>query len=583
MSAAARSPVPTGSAIELAAPESSQVGPLARRGAAWSFGLALSRVRDQPADPAVLARLLTPGAYGLIGMVATLTALLEVAGSGGLSFATIQRPTLTRVEVDTLFWTNTSVGALLWLTCLVGGPVLRWFYGAEELPRLAAALGFGFVFSGLALQPSALLQRQMRFRDVFVVEVVGQGCGAILGVVLALKGFSFWALVGQTLAAQAVRCAILFRVSKYRPGRPRLTPETRAILTFSGGLAASGFVIYISRNLDNILVGRFWGATELGFYTRAYFLMTLPSLMGTAILAPVMVSSLSALQHEPDRFGRAYREAVRTISFIGLPLAAGLLVTAPEAVRLVYGPKWLPVVPMLTWLSVAGITQPLYNTSGWLFVARGKVTEMFLLNCFVAVLLSLGFAVGVRWGGTGVAVAYGVLMTGVITLPALYIAHRSAGLPLRPTFNAVAPIFAVTLTMAVGAWAAGALAAHSDLPWRWILTAKIAVGATIYPGARPPRRQTPSVRIDAAARLEAGERPVSDMVKVRPDRHPFFRAAEPRRGVPRLQAGEVSAVHGMEAYVLTVDKNYRFNEDPRSSSRCRRKPRSTPPGISNRR
>ena len=465
---------------DFTAPKSSEIGRLARRGAAWSFGLAASRYLIGLPTTAVLARLLTPSVYGLIGMVATLTALLDVAAGGGLSFATVQRPTLTRVEVDTLFWTNTSVGMLLWIVCVLGGPGLQWFYGAEELPRIAAALGLGFLFSGLALQPSALLQRQMRFRDVFVVEIVGQGCGAILGVVLALKGFSYWALVGQTLAAQAVRCAILFRVSKYRPGRPRLTPETRAILTFSGGLAASGFVIYISRNLDNILVGRFWGATELGFYTRAYFLMTLPSLMGTGILAPVMVSSLSALQHQPDRFARAYREAVRTISFIGLPLAAGLLVTAPEAVRLVYGPKWLPVVPMLTWLSVAGITQPLYNTSGWLFIARGKVAEMFLMNCAGALLLSLGFAVGVRWGGAGVAVAYGLLMTGVITPPALYVAHRSASLPLRSTLCAVAPILGMTLAMVAGAWMAGTIATHSELSWRWVLAAKVSVGTTIY-------------------------------------------------------------------------------------------------------
>ncbi len=467
---------------EFQAPQASQVGRLARTGAAWSFGLVLTRHLVSLLTTAVLARLLAPSVFGLLGMVATLTVLLQVIADGGLSWATIQRRSLTRVQVDTLFWVNAASGVALWVLCILSGPALRSFYGAAEVPAIAAVLGLGFVFSGIALQPAALLQRQMRYREMFLAETAGQACAAVVGIWMALDGFGYWALVGQALCGQAVRCAGYLWGSGYRPHRPQWTVETRGLLAFGGYLAASGLVIYVSRNLDNILIGRFWGTTELGYYTRAYFLMTLPSLVGTTMLAPIMVSALSAFQHDPERFGRAYRKAVTTTSFIGLPLAAGLLVTAPEAVRLVYGPRWLPVVPMLTWLCLASLTQPLYNTVGWLLVSRGKARAMFVMYAVVAAVLGVGFGIGVRWGGVGVAAAYALLMTVVVTLPMLHTAHRLVDLPLSATVRAVAPVFGITLVMAAAAWSAGAVAAQSGASWQWTLVAKVITGVVAYAG-----------------------------------------------------------------------------------------------------
>src|SRR5690606_21323405 len=208
---------------------------------------------------------------------------------------------------------------------------------------------------------------------------------AVTAIGFALAGLGYWALVVQGLAGQLARAALSIPASRIRLQAPAKDSGTRSMVGFGGLLAANGLLIYLARNLDSVMIGKVWGTEQLGYYDRAYFLMLLPSMLATGALANLMVPSLSALQDERERFGDAYRRALRMVAFVGCPMAAGLALVAPEAVRLVYGEKWLPVVPILVWLSLAGITQPIYNTTGWLFTAAGKAKLYFAVTLINAI------------------------------------------------------------------------------------------------------------------------------------------------------------------------------------------------------
>ena len=312
-----------------------------------------------------------------------------------------------------------------------------------------------------------------------MIELAALAGGAAVGVSLALAGFGYWALVGQSLSLQAILMLVAFGRTGYRPTRPSIDQGTKKMLRFGGYLAAYGIVNYFARNLDNVLIGRVWGAEQLGYYSRAYFLVMLPATLSTGSLMGVMVPSLSTLSFDHKRMADAYRKALAAVAASGCPLSVGLAVTAPEAVRLVYGPKWAPVVPLLVWLSIAGVLQPLHNTMGWLFVVSGKSREMFSWGLVATAVLAAGFFIGITRGPLGVAVAYGLTM-GVLAVPALYYAHRVAGVDFRTTLQTIAPFLTAAMIMGLSVVAIGHVLVMVRIHWLTILALKLTIGVAVY-------------------------------------------------------------------------------------------------------
>lgn len=457
-----------------------EVGLRARKGAVWSIFQIVGRNLISVGSTAVLARLLSPDDYGLMGMVATLTALLQVFADMGLSWATVQRASLTRHQVSNLFWVNLAVGALLWGVCVAIAPMVADFYHRPELQAVVSVMGATFLIAGIGVQPFALMQRRMLFKKIATIEIASLITGVFIGIAGALSGFGYWSLVAMGLTTQLFRSALALPLSQIKVVRPRRGAGTLSLLSFGGLLALNGLLIYLARNFDGVLIGRWWGAEDLGYYNRAYFLMLLPSMLATGVLTSLMVPSLAAFQNDRERFGSAYRRAVALVALVGSPMAAGLALTAAEAVMLVYGEGWLAVAPMLMWLSLAGITQPIYNTTGWLFTAVGKAKTYLLLTVVSAVTLILGFIVAVPYGATAVAATYGVVMGVVLLGPALWWAHRAAKLRLRDTVRQLLPIFVCIVLMVGAVFITARLAQLSGLGWQAAFSLKVVVGIFVY-------------------------------------------------------------------------------------------------------
>lgn len=461
-------------------PHADDVGKLARYGARWSILLTIGRQCIAFGATMVLARLVAPEAFGVFQMCATLTVFLSALSEAGFSTVTVQTRDLTHRQMDNLFWLATALGAALWGVCIAAGPLLVSFYKEPEAQSIAAAVGFGFLVSGVAVQPMALLRRRMHVERQAAAELVAFSVGAVAGIIAAIMRLGVWALVIQALVYQTVRMIAVVLASRYRPSLPTFGSGTLGLLGFGGYLTLYGLTYYFARNLDNILVGRYCGAETLGFYSRAYFLMLLPTMLVTSTLDLVMVPALSAFQGDPERMGAAYRKALRTVAFVGCPLSACLSVVAPEAVHLVYGARWMPVVPILIWLGLAGVLQPLHNTISWLYLATGKGRALFLWGAVATIALASGFVVGLRWGAVGVAASYAIVMAFVLVLPALYFAHRSANLRLWPSLKPIVPILACVLAAVLLAVLAGRIAESGVGIWWFTLLAKILVGGVVY-------------------------------------------------------------------------------------------------------
>jgi PST family polysaccharide transporter len=377
----------------------------------------------------VLARLLTPQDYGLIGMVAVVMGFISIFKDMGLSAATIQKQEINREQISTLFWINVAVSILLMVLTAVLARAVAWFYGDTRLALITLCLSTGFLFGGLTVQHEALLRRQMRFTALAAIEILSVMVGLVVAITLALRGAHYWALVINQLV-QGLSYAIgIWLVCGWRPGRPAAYSGVRSMFVFGRNLTGFHVINYFARNLDNMLIGKFWGSWQLGLYAKAYQLLLLPIDQINSPIAAVAVPALSRLNDSPERYRRAYLRMIEKIAILTMPGMACLIMTSDWIVQLALGPQWSEAGRIFALLGIAGLVQPVANTTGWLFMSQNRAHHMFQWGLIGGTIAILSIVLGLHWGAIGVATSYSVIGVGVVTPLLFYFVGRTG--PVR--------------------------------------------------------------------------------------------------------------------------------------------------------
>jgi PST family polysaccharide transporter len=401
----------------------------------------------------VLARLLLPEAFGLVAMVAVLLTFLEMFKDLGLSAATVQRATITQAEVSTLFWVNIALGAITALLMAPLAPALAWFYGEPALLNITLAFGAGFLISGLSTQHLALLRRQMRFSLLAGIQMGAEVVAMAAAVIAALAGADYWALVLQRLVWATCLSAGGWLFCGWRPGRPTPLLQVRDMLGFGGNVTGSNLANLLVRNLDQILIGWYWGATQLGYYDRAYRVLLVPVSSLNFPLFSVVMPTLSRLADQPARYRRAYLRVVEKLNMATMP-AAALLVAAPDlVVHLLFGPQWAPATPIMAWLGLATLYQPILQTFGWLLMTQDRTAEMLRWGSICSAITAGGVVAGLPFGAAGVAA--GFALSGLfVRLPCqFWVIGRRGPVTARDLYGSMLPSLAASLAVAGAVWA----------------------------------------------------------------------------------------------------------------------------------
>lgn len=379
---------------------------------------------------ATLARLLTPADFGLIAMVTAFTGFVGLFKDLGLSSATVQRARINHPQVSTLFWINVGVCILLMLVAFALAPAVAWFYGEPKLMLVTMALGATFMFGGLTAQHIAILRRQMRYRALAGIEIGAMAAGILVAILLAWAGAEYWALVGLTAATAATLMALSWLGSRWMPGRPAWNREVKEMLHFGGNLLGVNVLAHFRNNADNILLGVFWGAGPLGLYTKAYSLAMLPIEQLNRPISTVVISALSRLQDRPSEFSRYFCQAAKIHLTITLPLVAFLIAMAEEVILIVLGRDWIDAARIFQILGLFAMCQLVAGPTRWLLISLGQTNRMFKWQMFHAPLLILAFAIGLPWGGIGVAAA-ATIASGLTIVPYLLFAFRKSPLKIK--------------------------------------------------------------------------------------------------------------------------------------------------------
>ena len=399
----------------------------------------------------VLARLLTPGDFGLVAMVTAFSLLLQNFGMRGFTEATIQAETVNRRDMSTLFWIQIALSVVLMVLFIALAPVLAWFYGEPRLIGITVAIAVSFLFVALATQHLALLSRNMQFYRVAGNEVIAAVLAQAAAILMALQGLEYWSLVGRRVIPLAAMAAGAWILCRWMPGIPAYTAAIKSMLGFGMNTYGNFVTSYLSRNLDKILIGWRQGAQPLGHYERAYYLFVMPVNQLSYPLTNVAVASLSRVRDDRSRYRMRYLESLSMLALVGMPASAVLTLTGRDLLVLLLGPQWQLAGEIFTIFGPCIGMTLVYGTHGWLHLSLGRADRWFRWGIVELVVTLACFAVGLSFGVIGVAAAYTVSFY-VLIGPGLWYAGRPAGFTLRELLS---PLWTHTLSAAAAGVASG--------------------------------------------------------------------------------------------------------------------------------
>ena len=354
----------------------------ARRGVRWTTGSMLTTTVAQLTTLAVVGRLLSPVEFGLMGIVTVFMALGQAIADLGTSNAVVQRPDITDEVVSSLFWLNAVAGCLLGLALASLAPSLAVFYAEPGLRHLTYIMSAVFPITALGQQSYLLLQRDLRFRQIGTIEMLGALANLLTAVVMALMGGGVLALGGGVVAGAGVRAA-LFLSSNAKRWWPRCHFAIREVTQFADfGLYQMGerAANYVSSNIDAVLIGTLLGARPLGLYNMACNLTTKPIMLINPAVTRVAFPVFSRMHHDLPSLRRAYLRVLQLLSLVTVPLMTGMAIVAPRAVPVVLGEQWAGSVRAVQIMAVAAILRSISNPVGALVIAEGKSGSGFQME-----------------------------------------------------------------------------------------------------------------------------------------------------------------------------------------------------------
>lgn len=325
----------------------------------------------------VMARLLTPKDYGLVGMVAIFIAVAQSLVDSGFSQALIRKQNRTETDNSTVFYFNIVVGILLYLVLFAIAPLVADFYDSPELTALMRVICLSVVFNSFVVVQRALLTVNIDFKTQAKASLTAAVVSGVIGIGMAYSGFSYWSIVAQQLVNLGLNTLLLWIFTRWRPRWIYSWGSFRELFTFGSKLMFSGLLDVVYRNMYLLVIGKVFTASSLGYYTRANQFAEFPSSNLTGIMQRVTYPVLCQIQDDDERLAQIYRRFLRLSAFLIFPLLVGLSAVAEPFVLLLLKEQWLFAATLLQIICFAMMWYPIHAINLNLLQVKGR-SDLFL-------------------------------------------------------------------------------------------------------------------------------------------------------------------------------------------------------------
>jgi O-antigen/teichoic acid export membrane protein len=421
----------------------------------------------------ILARILSPREFGLIGMITVFIAVSESFINSGFSSALIRKKDCTNIDFSTVFYFNLAAGILFFLILFFTAPFIAGFFDEPKLKPIVQVLGIVLIIDSLTLIQRTILTKRIDFKLQARISVIASLGSGVIAIVMAYKGFGVWSLVAQRIAKQGLNSIFLWLWNRWKPLLVFSMQSFKELFGFGSKLLVSGLINTIYQNIYYLIIGKYFSAQELGYYTRANEFQRIPSQSLNGVIGRVTYPVLASIQDDKPRLKNNYQKLIRSTMFITFVLMLGMAAAAEPMIITLVGEKWRPSIIYLQMLSFVGMMYPLHALNLNMLQVSGRSDLFLKLEVIKKILAIPTIVIGVIWG-----IKIMIIGMMVNTLVAYYLnsywSGRFIGYSFKQQVVDILPSFGLALTMAVFVYILGLFLPFSYL---WVLIIQIIAGA----------------------------------------------------------------------------------------------------------
>jgi teichuronic acid exporter len=420
---------------------------LALRGVVWSL---FDKIINQVGNFILLiylSRVLSPSDFGLIAMLAIFLAVAQSLIDSGFSQALIQKSKrVTEADLSTVFYVNLAVSILLYCLLYATAPSIAIFYNQPELTILARVLFLIVIINAISLVPRSKLLIAVDFKTQGLINSASMIFSAIVAIYLVQDGFGYWSLVGMNLAKALVNSVLLIIFSKWYPKWIFSTASFKSLFTFGSNLLIAGIVATAVQNLYSILIGRYFNATQVGYFQQGFNYTNILAGTLSSVVQGVTYPIMTTIQEDKERLVRIYTKVMGVTTLVTFPIFVGFAAVSEEFVIIFLGEKWEPIIPVLIILSFARLITPISTLNLNILNARGR-SDLFLKTDLSKLPMTIiALLIAIPYGILGVAIAQ-LITTFISFFINAYYPGKLFGFGAKAQLKQIYPIATASLIM----------------------------------------------------------------------------------------------------------------------------------------
>jgi teichuronic acid exporter len=367
-------------------------------GLIWSFVDNFSMAFVSFVVGVVLARLLSPEDYGLIGMTVIFTSISSSFINSGFSQALIRKQDCTNIDYSTVFYFNFIAGIVLFGLLFFSAPLISTYFNRPQLDAIVKVLSFVLIIDAFTVIQRTILTKRIDFKLQTKISVVASVTAGTVAIFMAYKGFGVWSLVAHQLAQRGVNTLLLWLWNRWVPQLVFSVQSFKELFSFGSKLMISGLIDTVYRNIYYLVIGKYFSAVELGYYTKAESFKNLPSTNLSGVIGRVSYPVLSSMQDDVPQLRENYRKLIRSTMFITFILMMGMAAVAEPMVITLIGEKWRPSIIYLQMLCFVGMFYPLHSLNLNMLNVMGRSDLFLKLEIVKKTLAVPTIIIGVVWG-----------------------------------------------------------------------------------------------------------------------------------------------------------------------------------------
>ena len=354
-----------------------------------------------------LARMLSPGEFGLVGMITIFISIAQVFVDSGLSQALVGKQHCTKLDYSTIFWANIFIGLLAYVIIWLCAPLIAGFYEKPELIQLTHYAAIAIIIGSVTLIQQTILIKEIDFKTLTKISTVSTFVAGVASLVLAFYGFGVWSLVWRTLINQALRSIMMWRHNHWLPLWAFSRRIFSDLFSFGSNILLISIVAVIYKSFYNFIIGKNYSNTVLGYYTNADQYSTIPSSTLTNITSKVSFPVLSEMQTDNARLKTSISKLIKTVMYVSFVIMFGLAAMAHPLFYVLFGEKWLPSVPLFQALCLAYAISPMHVINHNILKVKGR-SDLFLKTEIIKYILFTPLLI------LGIIYGLKVLMAGIV-------------------------------------------------------------------------------------------------------------------------------------------------------------------------